>query len=441
MNRSAEATTYLGEVFATRMIDHIKSIKIAVDTTPNMIYEDFFKLPALQDMEDDIKTRFGIQAAINPCSLNYSIASIMVAPLNKNHILLPSYVRGNFTDTEIDKIVAAGIANDERGTIDMQRLKVYGFFAKYKHNAYFDYMTLFKSIQLSAEEVFAITLHELKHVLDYYAYADRIDTVNQRLAELVRDKAKLTPRERMYALREIATGLNQPEDYFDSVADAPLGVIFSNKLFAALFVDVKSLYGAGDYDEVAGEQLADDLATRFGFGKELVSALDKIHIYYGSPEKNTANKYMLYFGQIFMKLMLTICYGILFGPAAPVMVLIVFLISIYSGGVGGRGMQGSYDELKIRYARIREAIIKDFVMEHHISKEDAIRLTNQLDYIAGVMEATEVGIWYSFTDRFVNMVFSTPGGKRQAYVVQRLLEELAANEMWVSVLRLKQISN
>jgi hypothetical protein len=209
-------------------------------------------------------------------------AQVMPVFLDPDSPLMQAYKRLGLGDL-VDSITVTHdrilpLCRELTGSIDLGRSKVSGVFSKLPTDALLG-SGLWLSAGLTAEEIAAVTIHEIGHVFTYFEALTTSVTTNVTLACAKRDINLMTDQvHRLELVYEVANYLKVKLDKPDSLADPALSdVTFQSVFLAAQGGDsVPSSAGSGTYDLRNSEVVADQFATRHGASRALAGGLFKI---------------------------------------------------------------------------------------------------------------------------------------------------------------------
>ncbi len=393
----------------------------------------FNKHELIQSLEKMIFDRFKLKVHVIT-----HLASAAIIPFysNKNHIFLHEMFRGNLNIKDQNKLLKE--FDQKKGSVNLEKATVDGIFSQYDHPLYLNFHELVEKLNLSAPEITAAILHELGHAFYACYYSDRTDRTNQVLAGIIRYNASDEKGDIEYIYREISkiSQSIQKED-IDKILNGPRTVA-SVSFFKIVTEVVKSQTVNDSYNESAFEQRADNFASRFGYGKQLVLTLEKIHA--DSFDKNLNKRIMVQIGYMLP----TAIYFAAFAVSALSfsflgvlgMILYGFFLNIFIQLPREDNRVFTYDDLKIRYLRIRQDII-DQLKE---IKEDKEVVKQMLESIYLIDEAVKTtAILRVLPSVISNFIFSNARQTVKSINHQQLLEALASSDLFVksAELRLK----
>ena len=360
--------------------------------------------------------------------------------LNKKSILLPKDEHGYFKIAEQEAILKQ--ARDKKGYIDLKNCKVSGLFSEYVHQVHINFYHHFHTFKLTPGETTAVLLHELGHIFYKYAYSDRLETVNQVLANVYNEIAKKKDKDLVYIYKELKS-INE------KVTEADIEkMINGQKIIAGFFWSryiieaVESQTGNELYEQTATEQTADQFTSRFGYGKQLIIALDKTskHIEHSNYSKDTSG---LEFTMAGMFATASIIAAIMNPLGIAVSVFFYWIFSVlyitYHGKLHREGevhKDYTYDDIRDRYKRIRNDYVNR-LKDLSIPKDQLRIIIDNIHTADAIIE--KAGENKSLVTKISNFVFSDNRAAYKAHQEERLLEDLAANDLFIKAAELKTL--
>lgn len=411
------------EKVVSQIIEKIKNKEIKTA-------KGFNKHELIQSLEKMIFDRFKLKVHV---ITHLAPAAIMPFYSNKNHIFLHEMFRGNLNIKDQNKLLKE--FDQKKGSVNLEKATVDGIFSQYDHPLYLNFYTLIELYKMSSAEITAIILHELGHAFYACYYSDRTDRTNQILASIVRHLNNTETGDIEYIYREASKiSSNIKKEEIDKMINGPRTVA-SASFFKVVSEIVRSQTVNDTYNETAFEQRADNFASRFGYGKSLILSLEKISS--GLDEKSLIVRTFVHLTSTASTLILCFLLGVSILAANFLGVIIFGFYTTILFTLSREDIRDyTYDDLKIRYLRVRQDII-DQLKE---IKDDKEVVKQMLDNIYTIDEAVKsTTIVRTFPAIVSNFIFS---GARQAVKSiheQQLLEALASNDLFVksAELRLK----
>lgn len=386
--------------------------------------------PVIKEIEKAIFTRFGMKVEV---VTHQAPAAILPFYSNKNHVFIPDFFRGEFTIRDQQKLLSK--LDGQKGTVNLQKAKLSGFFSEYVHPLYLNFHQLLKD-ELTIEEIVAVTLHEIGHGFYACYYADRMDQTNQVLADIARHLLSKESGDVDYVYRELSKVTDKVKaEEVDKMLNGPK-VVAGAAWFKAIVQVVSSQMDDSTYDQTAFEERADNFASRFGVGRELVLGLDKL--YKGAPDKNRAIRFIVQL----MAAMTTVAFaglviGLVVGGAAISALFCAVYGAIFLMTFREDLQDWTYDRVKDRYLRIRRDAI-DQLKNNELSpamQKHYLEMIYSID--AAIKETVVVK---TLPANIANFIFSGARKASNAISDQQLMEALGSNNLFIQSARLQQLA-
>lgn len=388
----------------------------------------------LRDFKRLIFSRLGLQVDVITDS---APAAVLPFYSNKNHVFLDEFFRGGFSIRGQEKILRK--AQGKNGTVNTHKAKVSGIFSEYENLLYMNFYELFTTFKMTTPEVVAVTLHELGHAFYACEYADRLETNNQILANVALEmSSSKEKKDVVYVYRELQKV--NPKTTEEEVDKLLYGnrVIAGYVWFRAVVGSVEGQMSNEKYSQTSFEQMADNFAARFGYGRQMLVAQEKMHGHLGSIE--TSKNWMAFvnfmqtlqfLGSIFFAGMAALS-GML--PISLFMGVIAFLLLRMSGD---DVKDYTYHELKVRYKRIRH----EYVQVLKTIKLSDDKLTLILKDIERMDRSIQETHRFDTVLRVAsNFIFKGDRDADRSIREQQLLEELVHSDLFVVSAKLKLAS-
>lgn len=383
-------------------------------------------------IESAIFKRFGIRTFFN-VNVHPIVGAVIVLPINNNHVLVDKDYHGDFLLDEHSRIV--NTFNDKKGSIDIASAKVSGIFSQYEHKLYFSAWENVLTFNLTVEEQCAIILHEIGHVFTYYLLSDRMSRINQVLADLNRDINDNKEDKILYHYKELDL-LTEGSANYEELINTKDRKILGIKLFKKFNLSVSTLMKNGKYDQTSSEQLADMFSARFGYSKELITGLDKLHIEYSSA-RNTSIYRLVMGAEIFFITWRSLGLIVLVAAGHPVIGLLHGLFSVFLlSRAGSEYKDYTYDDVKQRYLRIKQQLVSAF-KDNRLAEEEAKSLLSQLEVVDSIIEQTKDSEF--LLKPLADFIFSKNKSAREDIVLQQTLEKLANSDLFALAAKFKHI--
>lgn len=384
--------------------------------------------PLVTRVQDCIFERLGIRTKI---ITDEGLAAIYPFYSNRNHIFLDSVFRGRLNLRDQTKLLEQ--FNGRKGSVNIEKAKVSGFFSEYVHPLYLNFPSLFLLQKLTAAEVAAVTLHELGHAFSACYYSDRIDRTNQVLSGIAKNVLGAESGDLEYVYKELSkVSKDITKETVDAILNGPR-VVAGVKWFKVASEIVRSQTMDDTYNKTSFEQLSDQFASRFGYGKELVTGLDKISSL--SKEKNLFFFIWFQIGQMYDLFTLVTLIAAAIGTGGVVQILVMLMVTSITLFLERSDIKDyTYDELKERYLRIR----KDTIDQLKDQKLDKNFVKSMLETIYRIDEAIKATRNVkSLKGLVADFVFPKGRSAKDSIYEQRLMETLASNDLFIASAELR----
>lgn len=403
----------------TAAFDHLRSFK--KDQLAD--HEFVHSITKLVQEHTGLKIAFDI-GKYDPC--------VEIPLINKNNVLVNSFIRNLVDSTDGLKMIdeAGGVC---RGTVNIKTGKVSGVFCDVEHTIHLP-LTMFTTAQYSSEEIAAVTLHEIGHLMVFYEYMTRTVTTNQALAGVVKALDGTDSYEKRVAILTRAKEvLKLKELDAQALAESKNKKIAETVIITQTVLEAKSELGSNVYDFSSWEYLADQFAARMGAGRYIVTALEKMHR--GVLNHISFRSLPAYLAWEAWKIVNLVGSVIIIGQVPQLANLLVYT-SILPFLFDAEG-DGTYDTPEARFKRVRDQIVAN-LKDKKLSKDDVLRLTEDLEAIDKVMEGVHdrrqlLGVIWDFL---------SPASRnhRNQKLLQKELEDLAVNDLFVKAAQLRQLA-
>lgn len=381
-------------------------------------------IPEIKLLADMIFKRFGIRVEFIHSSTG--VMGVLPMILNKYHVFLNKVLHG-FEGINSQEAILSGW-QDRKGSIDLKKAKVSGIFSEYTHQFFINLPFIVKNLNFTASEMVGCMLHEIGHLFNNYEYSDRLESTNVILAQLSTELKNNTDSKKIDYVFKQYLDITQQEKIDIDIHNSNR-IILGGQLVANYFSYVKSQWPVAKYDETGSEVAADAFASRFGYGKEIVIALDKIERLYGMHRsKITLGIAGGIYDIINLGIPLALSLTLLSLGAIPVGLLWLGITGLALYGSGADLKDMTYDDLKDRYIRIRQQCVQ-MLKDSDVDPKTAKDLLEQIYAMDAVIKST--GYFKPMTAKISNLVFSRHRQANDSIQLQRMLEELAHNDLFI----------
>lgn len=379
-------------------------------------------LVSFMEKETGLKIDLKFNTPYPPC--------MMPIHVNPSSILGDSDFKDYYTK-DANKVIKK-LEDNEKTFVDLKNAKVGGAFSTVPSKIYMGFRQL-KDMKLTAREVAAAFMHEVGHAFVAYELAFNTIQTNQILLALHKSLVANDQKLFEYSLKLTEKRLGPSSGVYNELKEETDTTVVTTVVMAKIQEKRVSELGTAAYDKTTYEALADNFATRMGLGRELVTSLEKIHRLYGSPEYSGETRF------IYNMIQITVAtYSMLLGAVlgsvllmiagAPLFFLITWAVS------DGAEYQNVYDKLKIRYKRVREQLISRLKVKS-LAPELVKNILEDLKVLDKIIEQT--GEFSSILNVVGNIIYPSNWVLSSRKNAQRLLEELASNDLFIKAAQLR----
>jgi hypothetical protein len=273
---------------------------------------------------------------------------------------------------------------------------------------------------LTPAEFAAILGHELGHIFTWYEMSSRFSRTNQVISEVSRvlmnpDKHK----ELSFVYRELSDTFEMDQREIDDLISSNR-VLIGPKLAMIALKDFNKAAGRIKYDDTSSEQLADQFATRFGYGIHLTTGLSKLtNFYQPSPIA------MAIFDPTLMYLALSTLYALIL-PATLVVTIPLLVMAIFGNSSDSNFKH--YDTLRDRFSRVKHQMI-DTLKNRELSAEVVKDTLSNIEHLELLIK--EAPSDTSLLDR-ISSIMTKKGRTNAAEEEQeKLMETLIHSDLFV----------
>lgn len=324
---------------------------------------------------------------------------------------------------------------NEKGTVDLKNARLGGIFSKNEHDLHLNIFLQINKYLYTVKELAAVVLHEIGHIFTTSEFEDRMESSNQVLSNLSENiKNNGDPKKRIYLLKELSKTLGNTDFYFDELHNANERVILGLGFFKKYIKLVESQLSLDNYDRTSGEQLADNFASRFGYGRNLVTGLDKLYRLDKHPDTSSEWHFYIAFRE-FRKTALYLVQIIFNGVIATIVplaalasIVLSLLLIAYINSKGEFRNRDPYDTLIQRYNRIK-AQSTQRIKNGSLNANELKYELESIKQIDGFM--ADIKPYQSPLTKFSNYIFSQNKRATDNILVQQLLEELSHNSLFI----------
>ena len=383
-------------------------------------------------------------------STKEAIGCIQILPqyINNNHVYFEEYLRPFLIDDSRGKVVfkkPEGI----KGKVDLANGKVYGDFTEFLAKIEFSTYLLEKNI-LTEEQAVAIILHEVGHQFTFFTAMDKVVRVNQVLAQLVSGINNTKD------LKQRTILLQSAADIFDKKHFKPEEIkeiaLKDDETAIKMFlvkaqVSTRDSDLGGEYNLTMSEQSADQFVVRLGAGYPLAQGLELIDKLFGlkvfqktreefrQAELIRMTSYIINPIAFFLKkyvdsLVLTSLYSGVFPIMGIILTISLMVITLITGKIIAKSGLSDYryDNPRTRILRLKQDLVNQLKETNKEASYYQAILTD-IDNIDKILK--------NYYQEDSILIKWAKGNDYSNYVIQRELEDLAANDLFIHAAKFK----
>lgn len=381
-----------------------------------------------------IMSLFGMRAFVS--FSNVRNAFVMPLYANKRHVLANANFRkyldaNDFKHEAFDNAIKD--LKNHKGFVDMHTAKVGGAFSTFLHEVGYDAYFFFKQLKISPRAAVAILLHELGHGFHMMEYSDRSHDVNTTMVEIVRAmRDNKEPRKYSYLVKDLGKhGLDDAT--VEDILSSDNRQIYTYKLSKAMFDTMLTQESDAKYSEVSNERLADNFATRCGYGADLVVALSgwEPDVMWENHSTNSIVLAQLWTLSWYMAIMFT-AVGL---PIVGILSLLVIGAMYVVVGYNSKNVNLTYDDGTNRYRSVRDDLVQQLKTNRHmLSKQVQLSIVQQYDIIDKLIESKTV--LNTMKNMVANLFSPSARSTKRDVGRQRQFERLANNPMFIESIKI-----
>ena len=407
----------------------------------------------LKQASELINRRFNMNVTIESVNGDYGVAYTYPIPLNQKHILTDDRLKDGKlwtlfdTSGNIERMHAEYLKSlNKPAGINLKTGKLSGAFSELGIRIGICLPTLIFELKASPRELSAAILHEVGHSLTYAEYADRIHSGNQVILDTLEGlkKAESDKDYQYWISKSVASDLINKNDFDDLMKTHR--VILPISYIAKVMKNYGKTLKINTYDKTSSEQVADSYAYRLGYGKELVTILDRI--YKNDFHKNISDTllcvvamWISYHLVLFPMIILVTLFPILYLIVPYLFAVLHTIVTLMVAGLLGLGSNNinrTYDVTKVRFQRIRDQYVETIKTMEKTKNDHGI---NMNDHLEGIRVIDEIISRYSNNRSLVNylldLILNSNKTAYRAVYEEQLIESLSSNNLHVRHQELK----
>lgn len=386
---------------------------------------DTARIAAVIKKHTNLSVQVGLDTTLVPN------AYVIPPKVDKNHPLVNEWRRAFNANT--DGINSINFTNGAAfGGVDFETGKVSGVFSKLTSEIWITKGAIegYGQIRLTSGEITGMIIHEIGHVITYFATLGQTFRTAYILDGFVRETMKVNEKEARYKLIrdfESETGVTISDKV--RVAESENEGSIATVVLSDIIESSRSQYGTTLYDMRSWEALSDQYAARMGCAGELASALDKLYGIYEPMYYRGTFKYLMVEIGKFLGVFLLITANALLLNIIGLVIIFVYL--------SASPHQREYDNPHERLVKLRNELIAQ-LKDKGINKERSASLLADIEAINRALD--NVKDRHSFFEKFWLVV--SPYTRRQVKMGKEIqeLEQLVNNEIFVEAAKLKKLA-
>ncbi|QFP93086.1 hypothetical protein [Serratia phage PCH45] len=386
---------------------------------------DIVRIAAVIKKHTNLSVQVGLDTTLVPN------AYVIPPKVDKNHPIVNEWRRAFNANT--DGINSINFTNGAAfGGVDFETGKVSGVFSKLTSEIWITKGAIegYGQIRLTSGEITGMIIHEIGHVITYFATLGQTFRTAFILDGFVRETMKVNEKEVRYKLIrefESETGVTISDKV--RVAESENEGSIATVVLSDIIESSRSQYGTTLYDMRSWEALSDQYAARMGCAGELASALDKLYGIYEPMYYRGTFKYLMVEIGKFLGVFLLITANALLLNILGLVIIFVYL--------SASPHQREYDNPHERLVKLRNELIAQ-LKDKNINKERSASLLADIEAINRALD--NVKDRHSFFEKFWLVV--SPYTRRQVKMGKEIqeLEQLVNNEIFVEAAKLKKLA-
>lgn len=386
---------------------------------------DTARIAALIKKHTNLSVQVGLDTTLVPN------AYVIPPKVDKNHPLVNEWRRAFNANT--DGVNSINFTNGAAfGGVDFETGKVSGVFSKLSSEVWITKGAIsgYGQIKLTSAEVAAMVIHEIGHIITYFATLGQTFRTAYILDGFVRETLKVNDKEsRNKLMREFETETGVTISDKVRVGESDNAGSITTVVLSDIIESSRSQYGTTLYDMRSWEALSDQYAARMGCSADLATALDKLYGIYEPMYYRGTFKYLMVEIGKFLGLFILI-------TANALLLNIIGLVVIFCY-LSASPHEREYDNPHERLVKLRNELIAQ-LKDKNLNKERSASLLADIESINRVLE--NVKDRQSFFEKFWLVV--SPYTRRQVKMGKEIqeLEQLVNNEIFVEAAKLKKLA-
>lgn len=343
--------------------------------------------------------------------------AVLPPMINRNNVMIMSMHRNYHSSADGIRLIktASGAIS---GSLDLRTGKASGIFSQIVSRVYLPIIDIINPSRFTPGELAATLLHEIGHIWWYFYFISFTATTNQVIAGVSKGlDGSDDINGRIAILTTAQKELNLPDLKPEELAKSKNKTIIETVIVTNAVLKSRSLIGSDIYDQTSWEALSDQFAQRWGAGLDLVTALDKL--YRGSFNIAYRNMFVFMFYEAVKIAMMFVL------PAISLLL------------IAADARPDAYDTPEARIKRIRDQMVEQ-AKDKKLPAELITRVLEDIDHIDSILES--INDKRQLLAVFGDVVIPSMRNSRKQEMLQKDLEALAFNDLFIKSSELKQLN-
>ena len=391
-------------------------------------FNNLKKETELKILSDIIKKHTGMNVKLYLDPTVSQNAAVQMPFLNGNHVFRYDWLR-DWWLKELEETAVKDIAKDSSksklGWVDRKNQKVHGYFTEVEVPMWLGYDAIVNvkgGWDATPEEIAAVLLHEVGHAFSFFIAMDYTVRTNSALYAVHQELLDCTSQSaKVKLLSSASRDLNVEIDDVEGLARTNDKDMVSTVILSGIMKNIRNELGADIYDMRDCEAMADNFASKQGFGVDLVTGLDKFPVY--KADKYCRSRQML---SLLLQIILNLTFTAL---TCGMWLFVVFSIN---------NLTKIYDDPVERYTRIRQEMIGN-LKNRDIPTSVKNRTLDDIEVIDGIIS--------KYTNKPELLVFMAefflPKGRqnKSARQLNQLFEKLSNNDLYIAAAKFERLTS
>jgi len=427
---ATEVIDFQRDGFGAKLEDAIRALR------DNSAYrDDSTEVKALNAL---LKDRFGLDIQIRFKHDGNGAAYILPFYMSLNHPFVDQdmfdFLKQFEGTKDLNNFLAGGISKHTNvgvSEINLATARISGGFTKIP--AAIELSIPMLRTKIGDGPMAALVLHEVGHFFTYCEFVQTVCTFNAGLQIVTSDLfLKASDKQREVFIQQFLPN-SENDEMFEQALTNPDAKARAFVFTREILPNRSSVLGNRHYDDASCEAAADQFASRFGFGRDL------IEWHYDDHTRALSTVGRIRFNMAAVGYIASVAVV----AALPLFAAPLAGLAFYSAMTDGYGRiigessrPYGYDTIIVRYKRIREQIVAS-LKEGDLDKESAQKAIADCEEIEKITKK----VWdqENFSDKIANFIFKKNRDEKRSVAYQRLFEELSNSDLFIKATQLKHL--